>query len=128
MIFLGGEGGGGEKINIVQTLNMHSCSIFRRCEKLIFVNKMCCNLFLCLIFFFVCGHYSVSCEPNSIKGLPCTYFGECRAKHVLACLNAVVPCLYVSPLSLCSVLTGGKHDLTACKFVKNGVTGGIYDW
>ena len=26
------------------------------------------------------------------------------------------------------VLTGHKHDLTACTFVKNGVTGGIYDW
>ena len=29
---------------------------------------------------------------------------------------------------LCSVLTGRKHDLTACKFGKNGVTGRIYDW
>ena len=27
--------------------------------------------------------------------------------------------------TLCSVLTGRKHDLTACKFVKNGFTGRI---
>ena len=26
----------------------------------------------------------------------------------------------------CSVLTSCKHDLTACKLVKNGLTGGIY--
>ena len=29
-------------------------------------------------------------------------------------------------IDLCSVLTGRKYELTACKFVKNGVTGHIY--
>ena len=28
--------------------------------------------------------------------------------------------------ALCSVLYGRKHDFTACKLVKNGLTGGIY--
>ena len=95
-----------------------------------------CNLF----FYQICLHvgWQLRLMSQNSCGNSCVYnfYGICvLCKSPVLC--GVVPRLYTqvsraevttSRLDWCCILTGRKHDFTACKFAKNGLTVGIYHW
>ena len=66
----------------------------------------------------------VSCQSVDTRG--CFLAPIPALKKCITNEDNIIQLHSISIILLCSILTGRKHELTACKFVKNGLTGRIY--